>query len=193
VAVNAAPQPEAPQKPRLRERFERDAAPQLMQEFGYHNPLQVPKLDKVVLNIGIGDGSKNPKGLEAAMRDLTTISGQKPLVRKSRKNIASFKLRAGENVGLAVTLRGARMYEFLDRFINAALPRIRDFRGVPTKSFDGRGNYTLGLKEQLIFPEIEYDQIDKVRGLEITVVTTARTDQEARRLLELLGVPFAKS
>jgi large subunit ribosomal protein L5 len=181
------------EKPRLRERYERDAAPRLRQEFGYANPMQVPKLDKVVLNIGVGEATQNVKALDSAVRDLTTITGQKPLVRKARKSIAAFKLRAGQPVGVMVTLRGARMYEFLDRFINAALPRIRDFRGVPTKSFDGRGNYTLGIKEQLIFPEIEYDKVDKVRGMEISVVTTARTDQEARRLLELLGVPFAKA
>ena len=192
MAVHA-PEPEAPSKPRLRQRFERDVVPNLRQEFSYPNPMQVPKLDKVVLNIGIGEATQNPKALDAAVRDLTAISGQKPVVRKARKSIAAFKLRAGMNVGVSVTLRGAMMYEFLDRFINAALPRLRDFRGVPAKSFDGRGNYTVGLKEQLIFPEIEYDKVDKVRGLEITVVTTARSDQEARRLLELLGMPFAKS
>jgi large subunit ribosomal protein L5 len=155
--------------------------------------MQVPRLDKVVLNIGVGEATQNAKALDAAVRDLAMISGQKPIVRRARKSIAAFKLRAGQPVGVAVTLRGARMYEFLDRFMNTALPRLRDFRGVPTKSFDGRGNYTVGVKEQLIFPEIEYDKIDKVRGLEVTVVTTARTDAEARRLLELLGMPFAKS
>jgi large subunit ribosomal protein L5 len=184
---------EAPEKPRLRQRYEQEVAPQLMKEFQYTNPMQVPRLDKVVLNIGVGEATQNSKALDAAVRDLAMISGQKPIVRRARKSIAAFKLRAGQPVGVAVTLRGARMYEFLDRFINTALPRLRDFRGVPTKSFDGRGNYTVGVKEQLIFPEIEYDKIDKVRGLEVTVVTTARTDAEARRLLELLGMPFAKS
>ncbi len=184
---------EAPEKPRLRQRYEQEVAPQLMKEFQYTNPMQVPRLDKVVLNIGVGEATQNAKALDAAVRDLAMISGQKPIVRRARKSIAAFKLRAGQPVGVAVTLRGARMYEFLDRFMNTALPRLRDFRGVPTKSFDGRGNYTVGVKEQLIFPEIEYDKIDKVRGLEVTVVTTARTDAEARRLLELLGMPFAKS
>ncbi len=184
---------EAPARPRLRERYEREVVPQLRQQFNYANAMQVPKLDKVVLNVGEGEAKDNTKVVDAIVRDLTTISGQKPILRKSRKNIAQFKLRVGNTVGAMVTLRGARMYEFLDRFINAALPRLRDFRGVPTKSFDGRGNYTLGLKEQLIFPEIEYDKIDKARGLEISIVTTARTDEEARRLLELLGMPFAKS
>ena len=194
MAAEAAEQNEqTPERPRLRERYERDAAPRLRQEFGYRNPMEVPKLEKVVLNIGIGEATQNTKALESAVRDIATISGQKPVVRKARKSIAAFKLRAGQPVGVMVTLRGTRMYEFLDRLLNAALPRLRDFRGVPTKSFDGRGNYSLGLKEQLIFPEIEYDKVDKVRGLEVTVVTTARSDQEARRLLELMGMPFAKT
>jgi len=183
---------EAPTRPRLRDRYERDVVPQLQQEFNYANPMEVPRLSKVVLNIGEGESKDNSKVADAVVRDLTIISGQKPVLRKSRKNIAQFKLRVGNIVGAMVTLRGARMYEFLDRFMNAALPRVRDFRGVPAKSFDGRGNYTLGLKEQLIFPEIEYDKIDKVRGLEITIVTTARNDEQARRLLELMGMPFQR-
>jgi large subunit ribosomal protein L5 len=164
----------------------------LREEFNYANPMMVPRVEKVVLNIGIGEAAKNDKALDAAVNDLSTITGQKPLVRKARKSIAAFKIREGDNVGVMVTLRGSRMYEFLDRLINAALPRLRDFRGVPAKAFDGRGNYSLGLREQLIFPEIEYDKVDKVRGLEVTVVTSARSDDEARRLLELLGMPFAK-
>jgi len=183
---------EAPEQPRLRRRYATDVAPQLTKEFNYTNSMQVPRMVKIVLNIGIGEAIQNSKALDAAVRDIGIITGQKPIVRKSRKNIAAFKLRVGQPVGVAVTLRGQRMWEFLDRFLNAALPRIRDFRGMPTKSFDGRGNYSLGLKEQLIFPEIEYDKIDKVRGMEVTMVTTARTDEEARRLLELLGMPFQK-
>ncbi len=181
---------EAPARPRLRERYEREVVPQLRQQFNYANAMQVPKLDKVVLNVGEGEAKDNTKVVDAIVRDLTTISGQKPILRKSRKNIAQFKLRVGNTVGAMVTLRGARMYEFLDRFINAALPRLRDFRGVPTKSFDGRGNYTLGLKEQLIFPEIEYDKIDAIRGLNIAITTTARTDDEAKALLSAFRFPF---
>jgi large subunit ribosomal protein L5 len=164
-----------------------------MKEFQYRNPMQVPRLHKVTLNIGIGEAIQNAKALDAAVADLTTISGQKPIVTRAKKSIAAFRVRTGMPVGVTVTLRGERMYEFMDRLMNAALPRLRDFRGVSTRSFDGRGNYTLGLREQLLFPEIDYDKIDKVRGLEVTVVTSARTDEEARRLLELLGMPFQRA
>ncbi len=177
---------------RLRERYEKEVVPVLMAEFGYRNVMEVPRLHKVVVNVGLGEAIQNPKALDNASRDLAAITGQKPAVRRARKSIAAFRLRAGMPIGLMVTLRGERMYEFLDRLMNAALPRLRDFRGVSAKSFDGRGNYTLGLREQLVFPEIEYDKVDKIRGLEVSIVTTARTDQEARRLLELLGMPFQK-
>ncbi|MFN0073245.1 MAG: 50S ribosomal protein L5 [Chloroflexota bacterium] len=180
------------EKSRLRERFQSEIAPSLQRELGYGNPMQVPLVEKVVVNIGMGEAIANGRALDAASADLAAITGQRPLVRKSKRSIAQFRLREGMSIGLMVTLRGERMYEFLDRLMNAALPRIRDFRGVPSKSFDGRGNYTLGLREQLVFPEIEYDKIDKLRGLEITIVTSARTDQEARRLLELLGMPFER-
>lgn len=179
-------------RPRLLERYEREILPALQQELGISNVMAVPRLKKVVLNIGIGEAIANPKALESASKDLAQISGQRALVRKAKKSVAQFKLRAGMSVGLMVTLRGDRMYEFLDRLLNAALPRVRDFRGVPLKSFDGRGNFTLGLREQLIFPEVEYDKIDKLRGLEVSIVTSARSDSEARRLLELLGVPFQR-
>jgi large subunit ribosomal protein L5 len=164
-----------------------------MQEFRYRNVMEVPRLEKVVVNIGVGEATRDPKQLDNAMRDLAAITGQKPIVRRAKKSIANFRLRAGMPIGAKVTLRGERMYEFLDRLINAALPRLRDFHGVPGKSFDGRGNYTLGIREQLIFPEIDYDKVDKVRGLEVTIVTTARSDPEARRLLELLGMPFQRA
>ncbi|MBI4494595.1 MAG: 50S ribosomal protein L5 [Chloroflexi bacterium] len=178
---------------RLHERYRAEVAPGLMKEFGYANVMQVPRLEKVVVNIGVGEANKNAKALDAAAHDLAAITGQKPIVRKAKKSIAQFRLRAGDAIGLKVTLRGERMYEFLDRVFNAALPRLRDFRGVPRKGFDGRGNYTLGMREQLVFPEIEYDKVDKVRGLEISMVTTAQTDQEAMRLLELLGMPFQRA
>ena len=179
--------------PRLKERYRAEIVPTLLKEFNYPNVMAVPRIEKVVLNIGIGESIQNPKALDAASRDLAAISGQRPWVRRAKKSIAAFRLRAGMPVGLMVTLRGDRMWEFLDRLLNLALPRVRDFRGVPTRSFDGRGNYTLGLREQLIFPEIEYDKIDKLRGLEVTIVTTANNDTEARRLLELLGVPFQRA
>ena len=178
--------------PRLKERYRNDIVPTMLRENGYSSVMAVPKIEKVVLNIGIGEAIQNSKALDAASKDLSAITGQRPIVRRAKKSIAAFKLREGMPVGLMVTLRGNRMYEFLDRLLNAALPRVRDFRGVPTRSFDGRGNYTLGLREQLIFPEIDYDKIDKVRGLEVTIVTTARTDLEARRLLELFGMPFQR-
>src|SRR5918911_1209637 len=180
------------EKSRLRQRYERDVVPMLVRDFNYQNPMQVPRLAKVSVNVGVGEAISNAKALDAAVRDVSLITGQKPIVKKARKSIAQFKLREGQNVGVTVTLRGERMWEFLDRLMNAALPRTRDFRGVPTRSFDGRGNFSLGLREQLIFPEISYDQVDKARGLEVSIVTTARTDQEARRLLELLGMPFQR-
>src|ERR671935_978629 len=180
------------EKSRLHQRYERDVVPTLVRDFNYQNPMQVPRLAKVSVNVGVGEAIANAKALDAAVRDVSIITGQKPIVKKARKSIAQFKLREGQNVGVTVTLRGERMWEFLDRLMNAALPRTRDFRGVPSRSFDGRGNFTLGLREQLIFPEISYDQVDKARGLEVSIVTTARTDQEARRLLELLGMPFQR-
>ena len=178
---------------RLREHYAETVVPALLKEFQYTNPMQVPRLHKVTLNIGIGEAIANAKALDAAVADLTTIAGQKPVVTRAKKSIAAFRVRTGMPVGVTVTLRGERMYEFMDRLMNAALPRLRDFRGVSTRSFDGRGNYTLGLREQLLFPEIDYDKIDKVRGLEVTIVTSARTDEEARRLLELLGMPFQRA
>jgi len=188
----AAPNGRPAEKSRLRQRYERDVVPTLVRDFNYQNPMQVPRLAKVSVNVGVGEAIANAKALDAAVRDVSLITGQKPIVKKARKSIAQFKLREGQNVGVTVTLRGERMWEFLDRLMNAALPRTRDFRGVPARSFDGRGNFTLGLREQLIFPEISYDQVDKARGLEVSIVTTARTDQEARRLLELLGMPFQR-
>jgi large subunit ribosomal protein L5 len=190
TAQAAAPQPRV--TPRLLERYQRDVVPALTRDFNYHNPMQVPRLAKVSVNVGVGEAISNNKALDATVRDVSLITGQKPIDKKARKSIAQFKLREGQQVGVTVTLRGQRMWEFLDRLMNAALPRTRDFHGVPSRSFDGRGNYTLGLREQLIFPEINYDQIDKARGLEVSIVTTARSDQEARRLLELLGMPFQR-
>jgi large subunit ribosomal protein L5 len=187
-----APNGQPAEKSRLHQRYERDVVPLLVKDFNYQNPMQVPRLAKVSVNIGVGEAIANAKALDAAVRDVSLITGQKPIVKKARKSIAQFKLREGQNVGVTVTLRGERMWEFLDRLMNAALPRTRDFRGVPSRSFDGRGNFTLGLREQLIFPEISYDQVDKARGLEVSIVTTARTDQEARRMLELLGMPFQR-
>ena len=175
--------------PYLKKRYEEEIVPALMGEFKYSNLMQVPRLRKVVLHVGMGEALDNPKSLENAVRDITTITGQHPVVTKARKSIANFKLREGRAIGVKVTLRGERMWNFLDRLVNVALPRTRDFRGVPDK-FDGHGNYTLGLREQLIFPEISYDSIDKLRGFEICINTTAETDEEARRLLELLGMPF---
>lgn len=176
--------------PRLLVRYRQEIAPALMKEFSYSNAMQVPHLDKVIVNIGVGEALSNAKALDGAVKDLTTITGQKPIVRKAKKSIATFKLREGNAIGVKVTLRGDRMYWFLDRLMNAALPRVRDFRGVPRDAFDGRGNYTLGLREQLIFPEIDYDAIDKLRGMEITIVTSAKNDEESRRLLQLMGMPF---
>ena len=177
---------------RLQEKYKNEVAPALMREFNYQNPMQVPRVEKVVVNIGVGEAIQNAKALDAASKDLSTITGQRPVITRAKKSIAAFKIRTGMPIGTTVTLRGQRMHEFLDKLFNVALPRVRDFNGVSPKAFDGRGNYTLGLREQLVFPEIEYDKIDKLRGMEITIVTTARTDEEARRLLELLGMPFRK-
>jgi large subunit ribosomal protein L5 len=176
--------------PRLRDRYRQTVVPALMKERGYTNPFQVPRLDKIVINMGVGEGRDNAKVLDFATSDLRQIAGQKPIVTRAKKSIANFKLREGVPIGAKVTLRAARMYEFLDRLVNVALPRVRDFKGVSPKAFDGRGNYALGLREQLIFPEIVYDKIDKVRGMDINIVTTARTDQEAKALLAVLGMPF---
>ena len=178
--------------PRLKERYKKEIITGLMKLRGYKNVTQVPRLDKIVLNIGLGEAIQNARALEAAEKDLAAISGQHPIITRAKKSIAQFKLRTGMPIGLKVTLRGERMYEFFDKLVNVVLPRTREFQGVPRNSFDGRGNYTLAIKEQIAFPEIDYDQIDKVRGLEVTVVTTATTDDEGRDLLELLGMPFAK-
>lgn len=187
-AATRPAKPSAP--PRLKERYRKEIMAALMREFGYRNPMQTPRVNKVVVNIGVGEAIANAKALDGAVKDLTAITGQKPLVLKAKKSIATFKLREGMPIGVKVTLRGDRMYQFLDRLMNIALPRTRDFRGVPRDAFDGRGNYTLGLREQLIWPEIDYDQIDKVRGMEVSIITSARNDDQARRLLQLLGMPF---
>ncbi len=178
---------------RLKERYSKEVIPTLMERYGYKNVMQLPCLDKVVLNIGVGEAIQNAKALEAAERDLVAISGQHAVITRAKKSIAAFKLRAGMPIGLKVTLRGERMYDFFDRLVNAVLPRMREFQGVSPDSFDGRGNYTLGIKEQIIFPEIDYEKIDKLRGLEMSIITTARTDEEGRRLLGLLGMPFIKN
>jgi large subunit ribosomal protein L5 len=178
--------------PRLKDRYKTEMVPALMQEFGYRNVMEVPRLEKIVLNVGLGEALENVKALDAAARDVSTITGQKPIITRAKKSIAVFRLREGNPIGVKVTLRGNRMYDFLDRLCNAALPRQRDFRGVSPDAFDGRGNYTLGLREQLLWPEIDYDSIDKVRGMEVTMVTTAQTDEEGRRLLQLLGMPFKR-
>lgn len=176
--------------PDLQQRYKTEFAPVMMKDFNYRTVMQVPRLIKVVVNIGAGEALDNPKALDGAVSDLQTITGQKPILTKARKSIANFKLREGRQIGVKVTLRGARMWAFVDRLVNVALPRLRDFRGVSADSFDGRGNYTLGLREQLAFPEIQYDKIDQLRGMEITLVTSAKTDAEGRRLLELIGMPF---
>lgn len=176
---------------RLKEKYNNEVAKSLMEKFGYNNVMEIPKIEKVVLNMGVGEAVGNPKVLDAAVGDMTIIAGQKPIVTRAKKSIAAFKIREGMPIGAKVTLRGARMYQFLDKLFNVALPRVRDFRGVSPRAFDGRGNYTLGVKEQLIFPEIEYDKIDKIRGMDIIVVTTAKTDEEARELLRLMGMPFS--
>lgn len=177
---------------RLKEKYQEEVISYLMDKFGYKNVMQVPKLEKVIVNIGLGEAKDNPKALESAVNDLTIITGQKPIITKAKKSIANFKLREGHAIGTKVTLRGEKMYDFLDKLMNVALPRVRDFRGVKDTAFDGRGNYALGLKEQLIFPEIEYDKVDAIRGMDIVIVTTANTDEEAKAFLEKMGMPFAR-
>lgn len=177
---------------RLKEKYLNEVAPALMEKFNYKSTMEIPKLQKIVINMGLGEVKENPKAIETAMADLEKITGQKPVVTKAKKSVANFKIREGMNIGCKVTLRETRMYAFADKLFNIALPRIRDFHGVPANSFDGRGNYALGLKEQIIFPEIEYDKIDKVRGMDIIFVTTAKTDEEAKELLRLMGIPFAR-
>ena len=176
---------------RMKEKYSDEVAKGLMEKFGYKNVMEIPKIEKVVLNMGVGEAVSNPKVLDVAVNDMMIIAGQKPVVTRAKKSIAAFKIREGMPIGAKVTLRGQRMYEFLDKLLNIALPRVRDFRGVSPRSFDGRGNYTMGIKEQLIFPEIEYDKVDKVRGMDIIIVTTAKTDEEARELLKLMGMPFS--
>jgi large subunit ribosomal protein L5 len=176
---------------RLRERYRTEVGPALAKQFEYRNPMQVPRVAKIVVNIGLGEALTNAKALDAALGDLSLITGQKPIVTRAKRSIAQFRLRTGNSIGAKVTLRGERMWDFLERLTVVSLPRIRDFRGIPGKSFDGRGNYSLGLREQLAFPEIDYDKVDRLRGLEISIVTTAKTDEESKRLLELLGMPFA--
>ncbi|MEO8755897.1 MAG: 50S ribosomal protein L5 [Casimicrobiaceae bacterium] len=178
--------------PRLKERYKAEIAPELMTEFKYGNVMQVPRVQKVTINIGLGEARDNARAVESATADVATISGQKPLVTRAKKAIANFKIRENMPIGVAVTLRGDRMYEFLDRLLNAALPRIRDFHGVPAKAFDGRGNFSLGVREQIIFPEIDYDKVDKIRGMQINIITSARNDEEGKRLLEMMGMPFSK-
>lgn len=177
---------------KIKERYQQDVVPQLKKQFGYTNDLQVPRLAKVVINMGLGEATANAKAIESGVKDLVTVTGQKPVVNRARKSIATFKVRQGMPVGASVTLRGRRMYDFLAKLIHIALPRIRDFRGLPSKSFDGRGNYSVGIKEQLIFPEINYENVDAIRGMDIAIVTTARTDQEGQALLAALGMPFRK-
>jgi len=176
---------------RLQEKYQKEVMSALTEKFGYKNVMQVPKVEKVIINMGVGEAVGNPKALDSAVNDLTIISGQKPILTRAKKSLAAWKLRQGMPIGCKVTLRGVRMYQFLDKFMNVALPRVRDFRGVSANAFDGRGNYAVGLKEQLIFPEIDYDKIDKIRGMNIVIVTTAKTDEEARELLKLMGMPFS--
>ena len=177
---------------RLKEKYQKEVVPALQKEFDYNNPMQVPSVHKVVVNIGMGEAIQNAKAMDAAISDLASITGQRPVITRAKRSVAAFKLREGMQIGCMVTLRGERMYYFLDKLINVALPRLRDFQGVSPEAFDGRGNYTLGLREQLVFPEIDYDKVDKVRGMEVSIVTTARTDEEGRRLLSLMGMPFKK-
>jgi len=197
VEQSAAVEGSTPSQPAalsgLRLRYRQEAMPALQREFGYANPMQIPRLEKVVVNIGLGEAIQNAKALDAAVGDLTQITGQKPIVTRAKRSIAQFRLRTGMPIGAKVTLRGQRMYDFLERTMRLALPRIRDFRGITPRSFDGRGNFSLGLREQLVFPEIDYDKIDRLRGMEISIITTARTDEEGRKLLELLGMPFQAS
>ncbi len=175
----------------LKRRYREEVVPALLKEFDYSNPMQVPRVAKIVVNIGLGEALQNAKAMDAAVGDLTAVTGQKPIVTRAKRSIAQFRLRAGNSIGAKVTLRGERMWDFLERLTQLALPRIRDFHGVPSRSFDGRGNYSLGLREQLAFPEIDYDRVDRLRGLEVSIVTTAKTDEESKKLLELLGMPFA--
>jgi len=177
---------------RLKEKYQQEVVPALQKEFNYKNPMQVPTIHKVVVNIGMGEAIQNARAMDAAVSDLSVITGQRPVITRAKRSVAAFKLREGMQIGCMVTLRGERMYYFLDKLMNVALPRLRDFQGVSSEAFDGRGNYTLGLREQLVFPEIDYDKIDKVRGMEVSIVTTARTDEEGRRLLRLMGMPFKK-
>jgi large subunit ribosomal protein L5 len=178
--------------PRLKERYREEAVPALMKEFGYRNVMEVPRPEKMTVNVGLGEAVADAKALDSASNDVAVITGQRPVITRAKKSISNFKLRAGMPIGVMVTVRGGRMWEFMDRLVNAALPRIRDFQGVSPNSFDGRGNFSIGIREQLIFPEIEYDKIDRIRGLQVNIITTARTDEEGKRLLELLGVPFAR-
>ncbi len=178
---------------RLRVKYNEEVVPQLKEKFGYTNVMQIPKLEKIVLNMGLGSDKDNPKGIESALEEMSLIAGQKPIITKAKKSVANFKVREGQNVGAKVTLRGDRMYYFADKLMNIVLPRVRDFRGIPDTSFDGRGNYAMGVKEQLIFPEISYDDVDKIRGMDIVFVTTAKTDEEARALLQFLGMPFMQA
>ncbi|MDQ2087593.1 50S ribosomal protein L5 [Herbivorax sp. ANBcel31] len=179
--------------PRLKDKYFNEITAAMQSKFNYKSPMEIPKLEKVILNMGVGDVKENAKALDAAVNDMTLIAGQKPVVTKAKKSVAAFKLREGMSIGCKVTLRGKRMYDFADKLLNVTLPRVRDFRGVPVNSFDGRGNYSMGVKEQLIFPEIEYDKVEKVRGMDITFVTTAKTDEEAKELLKLMGMPFGQS
>ena len=193
TAVAEEPEPDqGPPSPRLLDTYRKDIVPALMREFGYDNPMRAPRIQKIVLNIGVGEALTDGRAMDGATRDLTNISGQKPVITRARKSIAGFKVREGNPIGAAVTLRGARMYHFLDRLINVALPRIRDFRGIPRRGFDGRGNFSIGIREQIIFPEIDYNQIDRIRGLQVTIATSAPDDAEAIRLLELYGMPFVR-
>lgn len=191
AAATAAAEAGPPQ-PRLRDTYRREIVPAMMSEFGFTNNMRVPRVEKIVVNIGLGEALTNGRAMESATRDLTTITGQKPIVTRARKSIAGFKLRAGNPIGTCVTLRGDRMYHFLDRLVNTALPRIRDFRGISRRGFDGRGNFSIGLREQIIFPEIDYNQIDRFRGLQVTIITSAQNDAESIRLLELFGMPFVR-
>ena len=192
AAAVAEAEAAGPPVPRLKGQFRNEIIPQMMREFNYSNPMEVPRLQKIVLNVGLGEALVNGRAMEAAVQDLTTISGQKPIITRARKSIAGFKIRQGNAIGAAVTLRGDRMYHFMDRLVNTALPRIRDFRGIPRRGMDGRGNFSIGIREQIIFPEIDYNSIDRIRGLQVTIATTARNDAEAMRLLELYGFPFIR-
>lgn len=183
----------AKEKSRLRQMYEKEVVPALMKEFGYTSPMQVPRFHKIVVNMGLGEALQNPKLIDASVAEMAAITGQKPVVTKSRKSVANFKLREGQSIGCMVTLRGERMYEFFDRLVSIALPRVRDFKGISPKSFDGRGNFSLGIREQIIFPEIDYDKLEKIKGLEVCIVTTARSDEEGRSLLTRMGMPFRKN